>query len=203
MNSWEGFSASCCLWNFFCWKTIVEMLEDVVFSWREVRWLSYSHTQISQSLTSSQCRNPYFSPHSLCMKVSSPFRQLCPPLWFLVVNFPLYCKPPTKSRTWEKVLDLSETLLWLHLLCLPSTAGPNCPGSQKNTVHRWNPAPSEQWWRLQGLLWASTWALARADCTRKSSPCSGISLAQKAQSTGNLELKISSSLRTWKKNKDV
>ena len=117
---------------------------SMVFSWQEVRWISNPHTQISQSFTSSQCRNPYFSPHSLCMKVSSTFRQLCPsPLQFLVVNFPLHCKPPTESRTWEKVLDLSETLLWLHLLCLPSTAGPDCPASQRNTVHRGNPAP--QW----------------------------------------------------------
>lgn len=37
MNSWEGFSASCWLWNFPPRKTIGEMLEDVVFSWREVR----------------------------------------------------------------------------------------------------------------------------------------------------------------------
>ena len=144
MNSWEGFSASCWLWHFFRWKTIAEMLEDMVFSCQEVRWISNPHTQISQSFTSSQCRNPYFSLHSLCMKASSPFRQLCPsPLQFLVVNFPLHCKPPTESRTWEKVLDLSETLLWLHLLCLPSTAGPDCPASQRNTVHRGNSAP--QW----------------------------------------------------------
>ena len=56
---------------------------------------------------------------------------------------PYACKPPTKSRTWVKVLDLSDTLLWLHLLCLPNTAGPDCPASQRNTVNRGNPAP--QW----------------------------------------------------------
>ena len=78
------------------------------------------------------------------MKASSPFRQLCPsPFRFLIVNFPVHCIPPTKNRTWEKVLDLSETLLWLHLLWLPSTAGPDCPASQRNTVHRGNSAP--QW----------------------------------------------------------
>ena len=141
MNSWEGFSASCWFWYSVPGKSCKD-------AWRRGIQLArgqcdYPHTQIPQSFTSSRCRNPYFSPHSFCMKASSPFRQLCPPLQFLVVNFPLYCKPPTKSRTWEKVLDLSETLLWLHLLCLPSTAGPDCPASQRNTVHRGNPAP--QW----------------------------------------------------------
>ena len=37
MNSWEGFSASCLLWHFFRWKKIAEMLEDMVYSWQEVR----------------------------------------------------------------------------------------------------------------------------------------------------------------------
>ena len=36
MHSWEGFSASCWLLKLFPWK-VVEMLEEMAVSWREVR----------------------------------------------------------------------------------------------------------------------------------------------------------------------
>ena len=65
--------------------------EYMVFSWQELRWISYPYTQISQSFTSSRCRNPQCALliHS-AWRQSSPFIQLCPsPLRFLVVNFPL------------------------------------------------------------------------------------------------------------------
>ena len=72
------------------------------------------------------------------MKVSSPFIQLCPsPLRFLVVNLPIRQQShQPKSRTWVNVLGLSDTLLWFYPLCLKSTAGPDCPASQRNTVNR-------------------------------------------------------------------
>ena len=131
--------------EFFPLETIVEMLEDMVFSWQEMRCISYRYTQISQSFTSSQCRNP-----KCALLIHSAWR--CPlhsyscvllHYGFWLSISPYDCKPPTKSGTWVKVLDLSDTLLWLHLLCLPSTAGPDCPASQRNTVNRGNPAP--QW----------------------------------------------------------
>ena len=36
MRAWEGLSASCWLSKLFPWK-VVEMLEEMVVSWREVR----------------------------------------------------------------------------------------------------------------------------------------------------------------------
>ena len=60
-------------------------------------------------------------------------------LRFLVVNLPLRQQShQPKSRTWVNVLGLSDTLLWLHPLCLKSTAGPDCPASQRNTLNRGN-----------------------------------------------------------------
>ena len=38
-NSWEAFSASCWLWKHFPCERFVEMLEEVVIRWREVRWV--------------------------------------------------------------------------------------------------------------------------------------------------------------------
>ena len=61
----SGFDES--LGRIFCLSLVVEfsslekivgMLEDVLFSWREVRCIYYRYTQIPQSFTSSQCRNP-------------------------------------------------------------------------------------------------------------------------------------------------
>ena len=85
-------------------------------------------------------KSPVCSPHSPCMKVSSPFIQLCPsPLRFLVVNLPFRQQSQQpKSRTWVNVLGLSDTLRWLYPLCLKGTAGPDCPASQRNTVNRGN-----------------------------------------------------------------
>ena len=204
MNSWEGLSASRWLLKLFPWK-VVEMLEEMVVSRQEVRWISYLYTQISQSFTSSRCRNPQ---HALL--IHSAWR--CPlhsySCFILHYGFWLSlsfktAKPPTESRTWVKLLDLSGTPLWDHLLCLPSTAGPDCPASKRNTVNRGNPAP--QWTMVEspGAPLCLHLALPRADCTRRSLPGSGVSLAQKAQSAGNLELKVSSSLRTLKENREV
>ena len=41
MNSWNALSASCFpgLWKHFSCKKVVKMLEELVVSWREVRWV--------------------------------------------------------------------------------------------------------------------------------------------------------------------
>ena len=39
MNSWKAFSASCHLWKHFPCKKNVEMLEEVVVGWCEVKWI--------------------------------------------------------------------------------------------------------------------------------------------------------------------
>ena len=107
-------------------------------------WVWFVHSNIT-IIHSSQCRNPQ---HALL--IHSAWR--CPlhsySCFILHYGFWLSfsfktAKPPTESRTWVKLLDLSGTPLWDHLLCLPSTAGPDCPASQRNTVNRGNPAP--QW----------------------------------------------------------
>ena len=36
-NPWKAFSASCCLWKHFPLQKVVEMLEEVVVDWREVK----------------------------------------------------------------------------------------------------------------------------------------------------------------------
>ena len=114
---------------------------------------SHSYTQISQSFTPPSVEIP------ISLLIHSAWR--CPfhsyscvllHYGFWLSISPYDRKPPTKSRTWVKVLDLSDNLLWLHLLCLPGTAGPDCPASQRNTVNRGNLPHSEQWWRHQGFL---------------------------------------------------
>ena len=39
MNSWKSFSASCWLWKCFSLQKIIKMLEEIVVSWWEVRWM--------------------------------------------------------------------------------------------------------------------------------------------------------------------
>ena len=119
--------------------------EYMVFSWQELRWVSYPYTQISQSFTSSRCRNPQCALliHSAWRRPLHSYSCVLLHYGFWLSISPYDCKPTTKNRSWVKVLGLSDTLLWLHPLCLPSTAGPDCPASQRNTENRGNPTP--QW----------------------------------------------------------
>lgn len=166
---------------------------------------SHSYTQISQSFTPPSIEIPSVLS-SFTLHEGVLFIHIAVSFSIMVsgCHFPFKtAKPPTESRTWVKLLDLSGTRLWDHLLCLPSTAGPDCPASKRNTVKRGNPAP--QWTMVEspGAPLCLHLALPLADCTRRSLPGSGVSLAQKAQSAGNLELKVSSSLSTRKENREV
>ena len=107
-------------------------------------WVSFVHSNIT-IIHHTQCRNPQRALliHSAWRCPLQSYSCVLLHYGFWLSISPYNSKPPTKSRTWVKVLDLSDTLLWLHLLCLPSTASPDCPASQRNTVNRGNPTP--QW----------------------------------------------------------
>ena len=204
MNSWEGLSASRWLSKLFPWK-VVEMLEEM---WsvgkRSGEYLIFILKYHNHSLPPGVGIPSMLSSFTLHEGVLFIHIAVSFSIMVSGCHFPFKtAKPPTESRTWVKLLDLSGTRLWDHLLCLPSTAGPDCPASKRNTVKRGNPAP--QWTMVEspGAPLCLHLALPLADCTRRSLPGSGVSLAQKAQSAGNLELKVSSSLSTRKENREV
>ena len=149
-------------------------------------------------------KSPACSPHSLCMKASSPFIQLCPsPLRFLVVNFPL------RLQTTNSKQNQSESSSSVRHSPMTSPALP-----AKHCGSRLSSLPEKHSKQREPRPTVSNGGDTRGSSERARrlfhvlGALGGTHLVQeshlrKVQSTRNLELKVSSSLRTWKENRDV